>query len=80
MSMAAGMTRPAVHSQLSSALDAVVHLGRDRDGRRRVRQVAVLTRRDDGLVEPVPAVSFDHAGGTHEHAGAATLGRLLERG
>ncbi len=80
LAMAAGMTRPAVHSQLSSALDAVVHLGRDRDGRRRVRQVAVLARRDDGLVEPVPAVSFDHAGGMHEHAGAATLGRLLERG
>jgi pilus assembly protein CpaF len=38
----AGMPRSAVHAQLRQALHAVVHVGRDGAGRRRVRAVGVL--------------------------------------
>ncbi len=79
LGMAAGMSQPAVHSQLASAVDVVLHLGRDRDGLRRLREIAVLAREGSGLVEAVPAVTFDRDGHTHEHAGAALLGRRLER-
>ena len=79
LAMAAGMPQAAAHSQLASALDAVVHLGRDNDGRRRLHEVAVLVRRADGLVEAVSAVSFDRAGVAVEQAGAAALSRRLEQ-
>ena len=36
LALAAGLPRAAAHSQLASALDVVIHLGRGRDGRRRV--------------------------------------------
>ena len=80
LAMAAGMTQPAAHSQLASALDLVVHLGRDPDGLRRVREVAVLRRGATGLVEAVPAVSFDRDGRTREHPAAAELAARLDRG
>jgi pilus assembly protein CpaF len=79
LAMAAGMSRPAVHSQLSSALDAVVHLARDQHGVRSVREIAVLQRDRDGLVEPVTAVSFDERGDLREQAGAAALAERLGR-
>ncbi|MEO6470525.1 MAG: TadA family conjugal transfer-associated ATPase [Aeromicrobium sp.] len=55
---AAGLPRAAVHSQVASALDVVVHLARERDGRRMLRQIAVFMRGDGGLVEAVPALTF----------------------
>ena len=77
LAMAAGMPQAAVHSQLASAVDAVVHLGRGVDGRRRVAEVAALTRSDDGRVVAVPAVTFAPDGSTREHDAAALLvGRL----
>jgi len=77
LAMAAGMPQAAVHSQLASAVDAVVHLGRGVDGRRRVAEVAALTRSDDGRVVAVPAVTFAPDGSTREHdAAALLLGRL----
>jgi pilus assembly protein CpaF len=79
LAMAAGMAQAAAHSQLAAAVDAVVHLARDRDGRRRLSEVAVLVRGSGGLVEAVPAVSFDDRGAAREHAGAALLARHLER-
>jgi len=54
-------------------VDAVLHLGRDGDGRRRVQEVAVLTRGTDGLVTTTPAVRFPAGGGMREYDGAATL-------
>ena len=44
LALAAGLSRQAVHSQLSSALDVVVHLGRGPDHTRRVREIGVLPR------------------------------------
>src|SRR6187455_918405 len=58
LAMAAGMPQAAAHSQLASAVDAVVHLGRGPDGARRVAEVAVLRRGPDGRVAAVPAVTF----------------------
>ncbi|MEO5877724.1 MAG: ATPase, T2SS/T4P/T4SS family, partial [Streptosporangiaceae bacterium] len=52
---AAGLSREAVHSQLGAALDVVVHLERPP---RRVCGVSLFSRRPDGFVEVIPAVTF----------------------
>lgn len=57
LALAAGLGRDALHSQLAAGLEAVVHLDRTADGRRRVAEVGVSRRRPDGLVEVVPALS-----------------------
>ena len=55
---AAGMPRAAAHSQLAAAVQAVVHLHRDRAGRRRVAGVGLLVPQADGIVGAVAAYSF----------------------
>lgn len=62
LAAAAGLGRQALHSQLASALDAVVHVVRQPDGRRRVAEVCALARGADGLVAAVPAVRFPPGG------------------
>ena len=49
LAMPAGLPRAAVHSQLAAAVDAVVHLARGPDGRRRVAEVAALRRTPGGV-------------------------------
>ena len=78
LALAAGLTRDAVHSQLSAAVDVGLHLVRGRDGRRRLGEIAVLDRRADGAVDAVPAVRFTATGDTEELAGAERLAVLLE--
>ncbi|MER6996585.1 TadA family conjugal transfer-associated ATPase [Streptomyces sp. NPDC000410] len=63
---AAGLDRAALHSQLAAALSAVLHLVRDRDGRRRVAEVHVLERDAAGLVVTVPALRWGAAGFARE--------------
>jgi pilus assembly protein CpaF len=58
LALAAGLSREAAHSQFLAGVDAVVHLGRDVDGRRVLREVAVPRRRPDGLADMHTAVSF----------------------
>jgi pilus assembly protein CpaF len=58
LALAAGLGREAAHSQLLAGLDAVLHLGRDHDGHRVLREVAVPSRRTDGLADLLTAVSF----------------------
>lgn len=77
LALAAGLPLDAVHSQLASALDLVVHLGRGRDGRRSVREIGVVTREQRRAVV-VPALTFAR-GRLQEGAGAETLARLLTR-
>ncbi len=77
LALAAGMPLPAVHSQMAAALDVVVHCVRDRDGRRRVRELAVLQPGVEGRVRTVPAVSFPAGGGVVECEGAAALAQRL---
>ena len=51
------LDRPALHAQLASALDVVVHIRRGRDGRRRVSELHVLERDPaTGWVATVPAL------------------------
>ncbi|WP_372350582.1 TadA family conjugal transfer-associated ATPase, partial [Streptomyces sp. KL116D] len=53
---AAGLDRAALHSQLAAAVSVVLHLVRDRSGRRRVAQVHVLERDAEGWVRAVSAL------------------------
>ena len=55
---AAGLDRAALHSQLAAALSVVLHLVRDRTGRRRIAEVRVLERDASGLVRTVPALRW----------------------
>ncbi|MER5806806.1 TadA family conjugal transfer-associated ATPase [Streptomyces sp. NPDC002033] len=73
---AAGLDRAALHSQLAAALTLVVHLVRDRAGRRRVAEVHVLERDPAGLVVTVPALRWGSRGFLRER-GWARLGPLL---
>ncbi|MFZ0324756.1 MAG: TadA family conjugal transfer-associated ATPase [Actinomycetes bacterium] len=47
LAVAGDLNRQAVHSQLASALDVVLHLDRGRDGERRLTTLGVLTRDRD---------------------------------
>jgi pilus assembly protein CpaF len=76
LAMAAGLPRAAAHSQLASALDVVVHLGRH--GQRRVvAEVAVVHRDRDGLVRVEPAVTFGPTGEITTHPATELLEQLL---
>ncbi|WP_437027729.1 TadA family conjugal transfer-associated ATPase [Streptomyces sp. enrichment culture] len=55
---AAGLDRLALHSQVAAALSVVLHLVRDRSGRRRIAEVHVLQRDPSGLVRTVPALRW----------------------
>ena len=73
------LDRPALHAQLASALDVVVHIRRDRDGRRRVSELHVLERDPvTGWVSTVPALDCSGAR-TRLGPGAARLERILDR-
>jgi pilus assembly protein CpaF len=54
-----GLDRAALHSQLAAAVQVIVHVSRDRAGRRRLSEIAVLRADDNGRVR---AVTAWHAG------------------
>ena len=58
-----GLDRAALHSQLAAAVRVVLHVGRDRAGTRRLDEIAVLRRGDDGLVGAVTAWHADRGFG-----------------
>lgn len=74
LGMLAGLSPAAVTTLVASALDVVVHLRRDPDGRRRVAELAVLERAGDGLLS-VPVWS----GADGVGPGAAALAGRLTR-
>ncbi|SDO98874.1 TadA family conjugal transfer-associated ATPase [Actinacidiphila guanduensis] len=76
----AGLDRAALHSQLAAALSAVIHLVRYADGRRRVAEIHVLQRRDDGLVGTVPALVRDVSGRVDRGPGWQRLAALCLAG
>lgn len=78
LALAAGLGREAAHSQLASGVDVVLHLRRERHGRRRLAEVAVPIRQPDGLVRMELAATFS-SGGLVEGPGAGRLTTLLER-
>ena len=79
LAQAAGLPREAAHSQLAAALDVVVHLGRDRDGRRHVAGLAVPVRGPDGLVTMETAVRFEGQRVVRGPAAARLAATLDER-
>ncbi|MEU6822762.1 TadA family conjugal transfer-associated ATPase [Streptomyces atriruber] len=75
----AGLDRAALHSQLAAALSVVIHLVRDRTGRRRMAEVHVLERAASGLVVTVPALRWGERAFT-EQQGWPRLNALLTAG
>ena len=75
LALAAGLGREAAHSQLASAFDVVLHLGRS-GGVRRLVEMAVPRRLSDGLVAMETAVSWEGAA-VREGPGAAALTERL---
>ena len=78
LALAAGLTREAAHSQLCSAVDVVIHLGRGRDRTRRVREIGVVTRARDGGIAVVAGVSFAPDGSLVPGPAIDELSALLE--
>ncbi|MBV9319636.1 MAG: TadA family conjugal transfer-associated ATPase, partial [Mycobacterium sp.] len=68
-----GLDRAALHSQLAAAVQVLLHVARDREGRRQLSEIAVLRRTDSGRVHAVRVWHADH-GMTDE---ATDLRRLL---
>jgi pilus assembly protein CpaF len=72
-----GLPRAALHAQVVAALDAVVHLRRDREGRRRVEQIGVFAHDEaTGLGRVEPAISFTVSGSETPGIGWRTLARV----
>jgi pilus assembly protein CpaF len=75
-----GLSRAALHAQIASALDVVLHIRRDDAGVRRLSEVHVVVRDDtSGLTRTEPAVLFDPAGRARLGPGSPRLERLLDR-
>ncbi|MGW2325668.1 TadA family conjugal transfer-associated ATPase [Streptomyces sp. NPDC001700] len=75
----AGLDRAALHSQLAAALSVVVHLVRDRGGRRRIAELHVLDRDRAGFVTTVPAAVWSPRG-FERASGWQRLKELCTRG
>ncbi|MFI1487594.1 TadA family conjugal transfer-associated ATPase [Streptomyces sp. NPDC020747] len=73
---AAGLDRAALHSQVAAALSVVLHLVRDRAGRRRIAEVHVLERDPAGLVVTVPALRWGADAFTYERGWERLRGLL----
>ena len=58
LALAAGLNRQAAHSQMAAAIDVVIHLGRTRSGKRLIREIGVLVRREDAVAVVEQAVTF----------------------
>jgi pilus assembly protein CpaF len=69
-----------LHAQLSSALDAVVHVTRNAAGVRRVGEISIFAHdATAGLVRSERAVEFHPDGRTALGPGSRQLERLLDR-
>lgn len=78
LALAAGLPRDAAHSQLGSAIGAVLHLARAPDGRRQLREIGVPVRDPSGFVEIRRAVSFGVDGELETGPAADLLAERLD--
>jgi pilus assembly protein CpaF len=75
-----GLPRTALHAQLASALDAVIHVTRDTAGMRRVAEISIFVREQtSGLVRCERAVEFHKDGRTVLGPASRELDRMLRR-
>lgn len=75
-----GLPRAALHAQLASALDAVIHVTRDNSGMRRVAEISIFIREPaSGLVRSECAIEFRPDGSTVLGPGSRQLERMLDR-
>lgn len=75
-----GMGRDALHAQLGSALDAVVHISRDAHGQRRIQELHVFVPdAATGRVRTQMALEFAPGGTVTVGPGAPRLERMLSR-
>ncbi len=58
-----GLERAALHSQLGAAIQVVLHVSRDRAGRRQLSEIGLLRRGDDGRVQVLPCWHVDAGAG-----------------
>jgi len=80
LGLLSGLDRAALHAQIASALQGLLHIRRDEHGVRRVAGVHVLVRDDaTGLTRTEPAVEFDPTGRIRLGPGSERLERLLDR-
>jgi pilus assembly protein CpaF len=68
-----GLDRTALHSQLAAAVQVILHVSRARNGNRRLGEISVLRRSDDGHVRAATAWHADTGTGP----GAADLHAMI---
>ena len=78
LALAAGLSREAAHSQLGSAVDVVLHLGRGPDRVRRLQEIGVVMRGPDGSVSVATGVRFGPDGTLLPGAAIDALSGLVE--
>lgn len=72
-----GMSRAALHAQVAAALQLVIHVRREPDGRRRVGELGVFVTGPDGWVRVQPALVVDRDGCLTEGVGYPRLMELV---
>jgi pilus assembly protein CpaF len=77
LGVAAGLGRAALHAQAIAALDAVVHLVRDRSGRRRIASVDLLARSAAGELATVSGMEIGADGEVRRGPGASAFDALV---
>ena len=75
--MAAELPLPAIRSQIASALDIMVHLGRLRDGSRKVLSITEIGECRNGEVELEPLYEYDREKGILRKRGELTYREKL---
>jgi pilus assembly protein CpaF len=77
LGVAAGLGRAAVHAQAIAALDVVIHLIRERSGRRRVASVDLLSRSDRDEMVTAPGLAVGADAEIRRGPGASALDALV---
>jgi pilus assembly protein CpaF len=81
LGITAGLSRDAIHTQATAAINVVLHLTRTETAGRRLAQIAVTAAQADGRLHITPAYVVDNDGAVSAGPGLADLASMLsERG